>query len=259
MKWMYCLIIALLFTVKLNSQDMEIIFQQFEKHSFTHDTTTLNYRFLKPNDIDESLKYPLILTLHGSGERGDDNEKHIAWHGIATTWADTSVQEHNPCFIVSPQCPEENRWVDADWKLGVLSQDTIAMSNELKTVYHLVKFLLMKYPIDINRIYITGLSMGGYGTWDLITRYPDLFAAAIPMSGGGDPTKMQLIKDMPLWVFHGALDKAVPVKGSRLLVESLLKHGSNVIYTELKFGKHVIWKPLYENRLLQDWLFSKTK
>lgn len=233
------------------------IVAKFERHSFTHDTTTLNYRLFKPAVIQESKNYPLILTIHGAGERGNDNEKQIAWHGIATAWADSAAQERNPCFILSPQCPEGNRWVDADWTPGYYNQDTVQMSNELQTVHKLIQQIISDYPIDTNRLYITGLSMGAQGAWDFITRYPDLFAAAIPMSGGGDPKKMERIKHLPLWVFHGTMDKAVSVNGLRKVVTALKSHGSNVIFTELADGQHVIWKPLYENRLLQDWLFSQ--
>lgn len=133
------------------------------------------------------------------------------------------------------------------------------MSNVLQTIYTMLNITVNNYPIDKDRIYITGLSMGAQGAWDFITRYPDLFAAAILMSGGGDPNKMDRIKHLPLWVFHGAMDKAVNVDGMRLNIESLRKNGSNVIYTEFADGKHVIWKPLYENRLLQDWLFNQNK
>jgi predicted peptidase len=235
------------------------IVAKFERHSFAQDTTALNYRLFKPAVTDDSKNYPLILTLHGAGERGHDNEKHIAWHGIATAWADTAAQKRNPCFILSPQCPEDNRWVDADWKPGMYDQDTVQMSNELQAVHQLIQNLVAKYPIDTNRLYITGLSMGAQGAWDYITRYPDLFAAAIIMSAGGDPNKMDKIKHMPLWTFHGDMDKAVSVNGMRATVEALKQYGSDVIYTEIAEGNHVIWKPLYENRLLQDWLFSKSK
>lgn len=229
----------------------------FEKLSFKYDTATINYRFFKPANLDQSKKYPLVLTLHGAGERGGDNELQIALHSIATTWVDSTTQSKYPCFVVSPQCPLNNKWVDVNWGSLTVDQDTIPISNELNAVIHLIDELIDAYPIDTNRIYVTGLSMGGFGTWDLITRFPDKFAAAIPMSGAGDPAKVNLIKHMPIWVFHGSKDQAVPVEGSRIMVNALRAAGSNVIYTELPEGAHVIWKPIYENPLLIDWLFAQ--
>ena len=254
------LLLTLIFlSITMHAQQLEELINSFAKKSFSYDTTTINYRFYKPAILNETEKVPLILTLHGAGERGDDNEKQIAWHSLATGWVDSSSQSKHPCFVVSPQCPENNRWVDNTWKTSVVTQDSIKISNELLTVINLVENIIKEYPVDPDRVYITGLSMGGFGTWDLITRYPDKFAAAIPMSGAGDPSKAELIKHIPIWVFHGALDKAVPVEGSRNMVKALQECGGNVIYTELPDKGHVMWKEQYENPLLHDWLFSKSR
>ncbi|MBN1301844.1 MAG: prolyl oligopeptidase family serine peptidase [Melioribacteraceae bacterium] len=252
-------IILIFVSFSATAQSNTAITNKFLKLSFSSDTTILPYRLFVPERAETGRLYPLILTLHGSGERGNDNEKQIALHGIATAWADSNLQKRSPCFIFSPQCPENNRWVDTYWKVGSYSQDTITISNELDAVINLIDFLIAEYPIDTSRIYITGLSMGGFGTWDLITRYPDKFAAAIPMSGAGDPEKAHLINELPVWVFHGEMDLAVPAEGSRNMVNALRKFSSNVLYTELEKCGHVIWKELYENRLLQDWLFSQSK
>ncbi|PKL88651.1 MAG: phospholipase [Ignavibacteriae bacterium HGW-Ignavibacteriae-2] len=251
-------LIIILSTI-MNAQTEQTLTDQFEKRSFSYDTTSINYRFFIPENLTDQVKYPLVLTLHGSGERGSDNEIQIAVHGLATTWADSATQMKYKCFVVSPQCPENNRWVDAEWKNSSVEQDTIKISNELETVIHLIDSLVLQYPIDTDRIYLTGLSMGGFGTWDLITRFPHKFAAAIPMSGAGDPTRAELIKHIPLWVFHGDLDTAVPVDGSRKMVEALQACSGDVIYTELPNMGHVIWKENYENPLLIDWLFSKIR
>ncbi|MFC2085108.1 prolyl oligopeptidase family serine peptidase [Bacteroidota bacterium] len=229
----------------------------FERKTFQHDTTIINYRIFIPQDDTCENGYPLILTLHGSGERGSDNESHIKHHKLATIWADSNNQKKHPCFILSPQCPENNRWVDADWGFSKYDQDTVPTSNELNTVCQLVDHIINEYPVDINRLYITGLSMGGFGTWDLITRFPGKFVAAIAMSGAGDPSKAPLLTKVPIWVFHGALDKTVPVEGSRNMVDAIRDVGGNVIYTEYEYGAHVIWKESYENPLLIDWLFAQ--
>lgn len=253
------LLILTFSTILMNAQSTNTIAEKFERASFTYDTTTINYRFYKPAIPEGTTKVPMILTLHGAGERGNDNEKQIAYHGIATAWADSLSQVKHPCIVVSPQCPENNRWVDTHWNIDALDQDTVEISNELLTVIKLLDKIIDEYPVDPNRIYITGLSMGGFGTWDLITRYPDKFASAIPMSGAGDPSKTGLIKHMPIWVFHGALDKTVPADGSRKMVKALREAGGNVIYTEVPNKGHVMWEEQYENVLLRDWLFSKFK
>ncbi len=285
----YSSIIVLFFAMLTNiiGQTDSLTAQLFEKKSFTHDTTTINYRFFSPENLEKEKTYPLVISLHGAGERGDDNEIQIKWHRLATVWAEAENQQKHPCFVVSPQCPKENRWVDTDWKQSSYNQDAIPMSNELTTVYNLIKNVIKNYPIDSKRIYITGLSMGGYGTWDLITRHPELFAAAIPMSGSGDPSKASRIKSLPLWLFHGTLDKAVPVGGSRNMIMALQKEGrevvftlkefekenplseaelkekvnsgANLLYTEYKDKGHAIWWESYSMPVLREWLFSKSK
>lgn len=258
MKTLLYFLSLILLTTSMNAQknDPKLI-ALFEKQSFTYDTTTIGYRFFQPKEIDPAKKYPLVLTLHGAGERGSDNERQITYHGMATTWVDPMTQEEHPSFVVAPQCPEKNKWVDISWGSETINQDTVQLSNELDAVIHLVDKIIAEYPIDENRIYVTGLSMGGFGTWDLITRFPDKFAAAIPMSGAGDPTKAGKIKHMPIWVCHGALDRTVPVEGSRNMVNALRELGSEVLYTELPDKYHNIWKPLYENKQIIDWLFEQ--
>ncbi|MFH2029834.1 MAG: prolyl oligopeptidase family serine peptidase [Bacteroidota bacterium] len=255
------LLLVILFFVGavINAQSGNTLTAKFEKRSFSGDTTKINYRFFQPQDFDAGKIYPLVLTLHGAGERGDDNESQIKYHKLATIWAEPFVQADNPCFVVSPQCPKNNKWVDINWGSPTVDQDTVPLSNELETVMKLLDEIIKNYPIDKNRIYITGLSMGGFGTWDLITRFPNIFAAAIPMSGSGNPKKVESIKQIPIWVFHGTLDKAVPVDGSRIMVDALRKANGNVIYTEYKDKGYPVWTESYSNPLLIDWLFAQRK
>ena len=263
------------------SQD-ELIMKQFKFKTHTFDTTSISYRFFTPSPKEEEL-YPLIIALHGAGERGNDNEAQIKYHKLATVWADSINQANHPCFVIAPQCPKNNRWVDADWNLNTFDFESTQISNELAAVNDLIEKTIKKYPIDKRRIYITGLSMGGFGTWYMLMKYPKLFAAAIPMSGAGDPQLACDISNIPIWNFHGDIDKAVPVEGSRLMIEALNKCGSkalmipnpnsnkvlenkeltkkimnsDLIYTEYKNKGHVIWKESYENSLVREWLFSK--
>ncbi|MEN8194101.1 MAG: prolyl oligopeptidase family serine peptidase [Bacteroidota bacterium] len=255
---------------------------QFEFKTHTIDTTSIPYRLFIPKINDEN-SYPLILALHGAGERGNDNKAQIKYHKLATVWADSANQEGHPCFVIAPQCPKNERWVDSNWDVDTFDFKSTSISNELATVYDLIEKMISEYPIDKERIYITGLSMGGFGTWYMLMKYPKLFAAAIPMSGGGDPQMVSEIKNIPIWNFHGDLDKAVPVEASRVMINALDKCGStvlnipnpnskdvleneeqrgkilqsNLIYTEYKNKGHVIWKESYENPLVREWLFSK--
>ena len=264
------------------SQD-EFIMKQFEYRTHTFAKTSIPYRVFIPKTSDTQL-YPLILALHGAGERGNDNEVQIKPHQMATVWADSINQEAHPCFVIAPQCPKNERWVDSDWNVNSFDFKSKPISNELETVNDLIEKTIKKYPIDRNRIYITGLSMGGIGTWYMLMKYPKLFAAAVPMSGVGDPKMACEISHIPIWNFHGDFDTAVPVNGSRMMIEALDKcrdevllipnpnssdvlkseiltkeiMNSDLIYTEYQDRGHVIWKESYENTLVREWLFSKS-
>ena len=168
---------------------------------------TLNYRMLFP-DADPLRKYPLVIFLHGSGERGNDNEAQLKW-GVMNFATDQNMTLH-PAIVIAPQCPEPMSWSNV--KRGK-DNDDIALQPEpskpMALVIGLIRRLIKTMPVDTNRIYITGLSMGGLGTYDAIERYPDLFAAAVPVCGGGDTSLAASIAHIPIWIFHGAEDPAV--------------------------------------------------
>lgn len=216
----------------------------------------LGYRFLAPEVLKEGETYPLVLFLHGAGERGDDNEKQLIH--VVQELAKSPMREQHPCFVVAPQCPADNRWVEVDW-----SEDEHEMpvqtSRPLKATLELLEELQQEFPIDPKRIYICGLSMGGFGTWDAIQRHPKKFAAAIPICGGGDPAHADKIDQIPIWVFHGDEDGAVKVKRSRTMVDALRQQGSDVIYTEYPGVGHNCWAQTAENRLVWDWLFAQSR
>lgn len=252
----------------------------FNTHSF--DTTNIPYRMFTPK-LDGNSKLPLVIALHGAGERGTDNEVQIKFHGLATVWVDSSNQAEHPCFVVAPQCPKENKWVDVNWGSESFDFKNTPISNELETVMNLIDSLIAKYPIDEKRIYLTGLSMGGFGSWYLLMNSPNKFAAAIIMSGSSDPSMACEIKDIPIWNFHGDLDKAVPIGGSRNIINAISNCeksiqlvsdpnkktfleskvevqkilSANHIYTEYAGKGHAVWTESYNNWLVREWLFSK--
>lgn len=278
-------LIGILIPVETKSQTADEIYRKFSKGYHTYQGLTLPFYLFVPSDYNSNTKYPLVLCLHGSGERGDDSTA-VEKNSMATVWGRDTNQARHPCFILVPQCPINGSWVYL-YGPGSYSTNVIPISKELLTVLDILDSLIGKYSVDTNRIYITGLSMGGFATWDLIVRFPDKFAAAVPMSGAGDTSKAALIKNIPIWDFHGALDNVVPVAGSRQMIHSLeeagdgavytdcdngnctglpdstvadkIRNGAKLLYTEYQYGYHLIWDEAYNNPFLLPWVFSQSK
>ena len=178
----------------------------FEKY-INEKGDTLKYRQLFP-DYDTLHKYPLVIFLHGSGERGNDNEAQLKW-GVMNFATDQNMKLY-PCFVIAPQCPADLSWAN---NATTKNNQDISMlpvpSKPMELLIALINTFSKKFRVDTNRIYITGLSMGGFGTFDAMERCPNLFAAAVPVCGGGDVSKVNLIRHIPIWIFHGAEDPAV--------------------------------------------------
>lgn len=257
------LVISLLSLVVIGSESMiseeTDLENRFEAKKYESSRgNILPYRLLKPKAIDRLWNYPLVLLLHGIGERGEDNKAQLKWG--AKEFATDENMEKYPCFVVVPQCPISDFWASA---LRDLSKD-FKMSEEptqaLKMTLDLVVALQDEFPqIDSNRLYITGLSMGGFGTWDAIQRYPDMFAAAVPICGGGDVSKADLLTKIPIWVFHGAEDRLVDPKWSRNMIDAIKTAGGNPKYIEYPDVGHHSWVPAYSDPELFDWLFNQKK
>ena len=193
----------------------------------------MRYLLYLPPEYDSGDKeWPLLLFLHGAGERGDDLEL-VKVHGPPKMIAQG---RDFPFVVISPQCPEDIWW-------------------SIETLHALINEVVETHRIDKSRIYVTGLSMGGYGSWGLAYTYPDLFAAAVPICGGGEPEKAPLMKDIPTWVFHGAKDEAVPLQRSQEMVDALKAAGGNVRFTVYPEAGHVgAWENAYGDPELWDWL-----
>ncbi|MEL7834484.1 prolyl oligopeptidase family serine peptidase [Fodinibius sp. Rm-B-1B1-1] len=232
----------------------------FKAQTFTDSTgQELQYRILKPADYDSSKSYPLVLFLHGAGERGDDNFSQLKW-GVSHL-AEPKMREKYPAFIVAPQMPE-----GAVWSQLITSRDTTSYTasmgqtptKPMRLTIELLKQLQEEYPVDSNRLYVTGISMGGFGTFDLIQRFPNKFAAAVPVCGGGDTTTAFMLTDIPLWVFHGTNDDVVQPEFSRSMIEAIRIAGGSPGYTEYPDEGHVgAWVQAYRNPHLYEWMFSK--
>lgn len=229
----------------------------FEKHIFVSGLKdTLPYRLMRPKANDASENYPLVLFLHGAGERGNDNNKQLV--NGAKNFAIDSIRKKYPCYMLVPQCANNYRWVETDWKLPSHIMPG-KPSRYLNATMILLDSLIKNLNIDTNRIYITGLSMGGFGTWDAISRWPEKFAAAVPVCGGGDTAKASVIKNIPVWAFHGDKDNVVMVSRSRNMINKIKKAGGDPKYTEYQGVGHNAWSATYANPAVIEWMFAQNK
>ncbi len=238
--------VSLLFTlIVITRISVAQDFIEFDKLTYQTPQDTLPYRLLRPKEVKENQRYPLVLFLHGSGERGNDNVINLKY--ITTPFLYEKNRNEFPCFVVVPQCPASERWTYPDWY-----QEP---REPINTVISLIDSLTKLPSIDTTRIYITGLSMGGYGTWYLLTRFPNKFAAAIPICGGGDPHQVDSFKHVPIWAFHGSKDKTVHRDESRKMINALKNVGGDPKYTEYKKTGHDSWTKAYQEDQLLTWLF----
>lgn len=203
----------------------------------------LNYQIWGNPKLEGTQRYPLVIWLHGSGQSGSDNESQLG--GAPKVWTTEANQAEHPCFLIAPQCPS----ADIGWKNEVADK-LLALIADLSE--HL--------PIDENRIYLTGSSMGGFGTFGIATKYPQVFAACVPLCGGGDVKNADILKNIPFWVFHGDKDDMVPVERSRAIVAAVKSAGGELMkYTELEGAGHGITGIVYPREDLHEWLFTQRK
>ena len=215
----------------------------------------LNYRLLTP-DATPGQKYPLVIFMHGSGERGDDNNSQLKW-GVKNFATDENMKQY-PAFVIAPQCPKELRWGNFTGPRDQMKLDS-SPSKPMALLIELIHEFMKDHPVDIDRVYITGLSMGGFGTFDAITRHPDLFAAAVPVCGGGDTSKASTIAHIPIWIFTGANDKVVDPTLSRDMVKALSDEGSRPGFTQYPEVGHNSWIQAYSDPMMMEWLFRQVR
>ena len=201
----------------------------------------LNYLLYLPSNYSDSKKaYPLVLFLHGAGERGEDINL-VEVHGIPKL---INMGREFPFITIAPQCPSDRRWSDPVF---------------VKALISLIEKTKSQHNVDDYRVYATGLSMGGYGTLAIAIERPDLFAGIIPICGGGDLKKIGRLKDMPLWLFHGNADTVVPVENSTKIYDELKPINDNVKITIYKDVGHDSWTQTYDNNDIYEWLLSQKK
>lgn len=238
----------------------------FMKMNFTREGNTLPYRILYPKNYDKSKAYPVLTFLHGSGERGNNNEAQLI-HG-GKLFSNDSVRNNFNAIVIFPQCPRDSTWNYFGSKRDAASPGgrsiDFTLSAKPTTPALLVKLLLDSLvasgAANPARMYIGGLSLGGFGTFDMIERYPDFFAAAIPICGGGDTSVAdRFAKRVAVWIFHGDNDQSVHVQYSRQYYAALKNLGANVRYTEYPGVGHNSWDNAFAEKELLPWLISKTK
>lgn len=220
------------------------------------DGQTLNFRLLKPLNYDATKKYPLVLFLHGAGERGDDNVAQLKYG--APLFIKPEAREKYACFVIAPQCPAEQKWADIDWTSDTPVQPE-KVSPSMALTLSVVELLKKEFSIDDERLYVTGLSMGGYGTWDLITRFPGKWAAAAPICGGGDKAKAALAKAVPVWAFHGVEDNAVKLVRTVEMIDAIKAAGGNPLFSEYPYLGHDSWTTAYGEPEFLLWLFAQRR
>jgi predicted peptidase len=220
---------------------------------FESSATTLPYQVFYP-DVYGKQKVPVIVFLHGSGERGNDNVQQLKH--VVPYLTSVEVQSKYPCVVISPQCPKNLDWSPLDrttWT-AIAGQPTTAPTQAL---IELIKKVKSDKNIYDSRIYIIGMSMGGFGAFDILSREPSLFAAGAPICGGADLTVIQKYSQIPIWIFHGAKDTVVPVKKSQEAYEVMQSGGFNVRYTEYPEGGHNIWEQAVREQGFLEWLFDQ--
>ena len=232
--------------------------EMFRPLVYTNETgETFAYRMSAPQFPEPGRRYPLILFLHGSGECGTDNRRQLTVGVPALMRTLMTVPE--PVVVIAPQCQPANWWVR-----GLAFNERYSMPHEpsgaMEVALDLCRAAVASGLADSNRLYVTGLSLGGFGTWDAVQREPELFAAALPICGGGDVRRVSPLRGLPIWVFHGRADKNVPVDCSRRMVSALRVAGSSAVrYTEYENGEHMIWDRVYGDREAVVWLLSQRR
>lgn len=231
---------------------------RFSKRKFVDKAgDTLRYQMMD-YDYDTLRSTPLVIFLHGSGERGNDNEAQLKWgaQAFASDW----MMSTHPAVVIAPQCPNGQQWANVERaKGGTTGKLSDKPSKQMQALRELIDQLIKTQHIDTKRIYITGLSMGGFGTFDALERYPDLFAAAIPVCGGGDASKINVAAKVPMWICAGADDPTVNNQYSVDMLMELRKAGARPGFTLYPETGHQSWISVYNDQRIMNWLFSQHK
>ena len=255
----FILLVFVGFINVVQAQDLNL----YQKQLYISGNDTMPYRLLLPDNYDASKKYPFILFLHGAGERGNDNEKQLV-HG-AKMFLKEDARKNFPAIIVFPQCAASSFWANIDFKMDssgkrIFSfQETGEPTIAMKLAQELLMNIIKTYPVAKKQVYVGGLSMGGMGTFEIVRRNPKLFAAAIPICGGGNTSTASALKKTKWWVFHGGKDDVVPPKLSEDMVNALKNEKASVKFTLYPNANHNSWDSAFAEPDLLSWLFTQKR
>lgn len=242
MKKIICLMLMLAVMLSLALPVCALDVKDSDGDYYDHEETgvTIPYRLIVPEVYDEKYVFPLVVFFHGAGERGYENEHQL----------DNCVQQiankMPKALILVPQCSHGNQWVDTPWGDGCYSVDEVPESDEMMAVMDLIEEIKQQYSIDEDMVYAAGISMGGFAVWDAMVRHNDVFAAGVAVCGAGDPSKAELLKDTPMFVYHGTDDDTVPFSGSEEMVAAIeAAGGTKVQFVEFDGVGHGIWGQVF--------------
>lgn len=260
------------YSITIEREDIGPVVAAFQKSQFKDPGTgaLMPYRLFVPEKAKgkRAGKFPLVIFLHGGGERGTDNEKTLTANQGGTVWATPKAQAKHPAFVLVPQA--RDHW-DGGFGLTRGPDNTLSLSRvfeptaDLGTAHALLMKVLKEHPsIDRKRLYVTGLSQGGFGAWNWNIAQPGLFAGMVAIAGGADPARVGVLKDKPVWAFHAAADPIIPVSYGRNAIDALKAAGGKPRYTEYDNGTffypmaHFSWVPAFANPAMREWLFSQS-
>lgn len=221
---------------------------------------TFNYRHCTPAKIKNNTKYPLLVFFHGAGGRGNDSKGQLVDAGGIMAFEKEDLRAKRESYVFAGQVPKGERWVDVHWNLLGHSMPKVP-SPSMRLAFEALDAFVSdkKNQVDRNRIYVMGLSMGGYGTWDAIQRRPNFFAAAVPICGGGDKSLAGTISKLPIWAWHGDKDTVIKPSRSRDMIEAIREAGGKPKYTEIEGRGHNSWVDCWKSQEMWAWLYSQRK
>ena len=220
----------------------------------------LRYRLYVPERPEENRTYPIVVWLHGAGGRGDDNRSHLD-KGVAALTSET-VQQVQRAFVLAPQCPDSHQWVEMEDNGPPYENyaiDEVPESAWFVLLLETIARLEKRYPIDVDRRYVAGFSMGAAGVWDIITRHPSYFAAAMSLAGKGDPSQAARLAQLPIWAFHGRFDPIAPISNTRSLAKAIAAAGGRKLKVTELWRKHYIVQHVFKNSEPFRWLFQQRR
>jgi predicted peptidase len=223
---------------------------------------TIPYRFLPPEGYDSDQQYPLVLCLHGGAGRGRDNLRNIGGCKPARVLSEPDMRTRYPSFLLVPQAPPESSFgyaIDEETTADRDSRGRPTGEGIYKDIVALIQDVAVRWSVDSNRIYVAGQSMGGSGSWHLAVRHPNLFAAVLPITGAVSTPYADSLVGIPIWAFHGALDKSVPVQSTRDMVAAVNSAGGTARYTEFEGVGHNCWHQVFDDPEVLEWLFAQRR